>query len=292
MTGQRFGTEIMALVFVGLLGVTTGCGVAPAAQTSATTGGKTASAAPASSRSASGPFCGGGGAVACPTAEIGGGSGSEPVASVHDGFTEVSLVHFFNADAVVASGTAPRIHAPNPPKGHKGAGLFGAAFLESTFPRPGNWSVALDDSGHSAVTFLIPSQGAGKASVDFLTSQETIPVPAGQYSMLWLLEADFGGYAGFPILLNYKTGSGSTVNAAFSGWCRGVDDPPEYLAYLGTEHVGATGQMVAGRCGLYAEGIAVDSSNTLVSVTLPATASDVATNGAGTVGLVAMSLQS
>lgn len=289
--GSRLGNGMIAAALAGLLGVAAGCGAAPAAQNQATSGGKAASAAPSSASSGAGPFCGGGGATACPTADIGGGGGSEPVASVHDGFTEVSLVHYFNADAVVASGTAPRIHAPNPPKGHKGAGLFGAAFLESTFPRPGNWSVTLDDSGHSAVTFLIPSQGVGVASVDLLTAQETIPVPAGQYSMLWLLEADFGGYAGFPILLNYKTGSGGTVNAAFSGWCRGVDDPPEYLAYLGTEHVGATGQTLKGRCGLFAEGIAVDSSNTLVSVTLPATSAELTANDAGTVGIVAMSLQ-
>jgi len=274
--------RLVAAAAVAVLACVGGCGASGAPSVP---GSSTSTAAP-------GPFCGGGGLTPCPASVLGGSVGSQPKAGVQGRFTEVALTPFFNADAVVPLDTRPRIVAPDPPPGVTGPGLYGVAFALSTFLRAGHWTVRLDDPGRTAVTFLIPAVGAGVPSVDLLTRQQTITVPSGRYQTLWLLEAGFGGYAGFDVDLHYSTGSDVTVPVAFSGWCRGVDDPPEYLAFLTTSHVGTTGQSVAGRCGLYAEGVALDPTRTLLSVTLPATASEVTADHSGVAGLMAMSLQS
>ena len=276
-----FGKRMVGVVATGLL-LLTACGGpshAPAANGSS------------SASSSSGPSCGGGGLTACASSSLGGGKTAQPIPGVTGGFTEVGLSKYFNADAVVAAGSAPTVAAPSPPGTHKGAGLYGFAFAEASFPSTGNWTVTLDDPSHTHVTFLIPAVGSGVRSIDLLTTQQTIAVPSGQYKELWLLEAGMGGYVGFNLSLQYSQGSAQTVPVGASGWCRGVDNPPEYLAYLATSHLGGTGQTVNGTCGLYAEAVAVDSTRSLVSVTLPATAAEVQGNTSGLMGIMAMSLQ-
>jgi len=127
-------------------------------------------------------------------------------------------------------------------------------------------------TGTGYVDFLFPNKADGAFNVESVNGQ-VVAVPPGKYTGLHMLEAaQFGGFTG-TVTLGYQDGTTTSASLMFSDWAWNANG-----ASLGSNEspaISCTHRHTAGNpnatppVGIQHSQMAVNSSRTLVSVTLP-----------------------
>jgi|GEM_PF-4012641 len=165
---------------------------------------------------------------ACAPGTYGKVQAQQPPAQTVSGFVELDLTKYFQSDAVVAPQKASH-PAPGTP-GVQGSGRFslqgaGQGLSVGDIPAPfapntGSWDVAIQDQGYTlTVPFLRPAGGAGVKDAFDLAGQVRIPVTAGKYLGVWILEAGVNGGGSVDLQADYTDGTTQNVPMYFQADC-------------------------------------------------------------------------
>ena len=157
----------------------------------------------------------------------------------------------------------PVATSPGAPAGLGFDGI-GDTLPASAFPGAGTLTVR---AAGSSVPFYIPPVAGEQPAAVYLGLQVQLPVQAGRYRALWLLEAGVNGAQTVPLTLRYGSGPAQELTLTFSDWCtRG--GPPQYPAVSAAFRLDFSGAAVAATCGLYALRVPAAAARTLRAATL------------------------
>ncbi len=151
--------------------------------------------------------------------------------------------------------------------------LYGITNDGTAVPGPG-----LDGSGYTYSAKLLGSSISWSGStftfgaaggLDAVTSQ-TIALPAGNYSTLYLLGSGVSGnQTNQTFIVNYSDGTSSTFTQSLSDWFNPQGYPGESIVSTMAYRISITGATSPGPVYLYGYSFALNSAKSVVSLTLP-----------------------
>jgi hypothetical protein len=117
----------------------------------------------------------------------------------------------------------------------------------------------------------VPAVAAVSVGTPDAVSNTTIPLPAGNYSKLYLLGSGVNGkQANQGFTVNYTDGTTTTITQSLSDWWGPPQDYPGETSLMQMESlIGPTGASVGHAVYLYGYTFAINSAKTVKSITLP-----------------------